>query len=332
MGDVVDPAGDQPGGELDPEHRSLILGVGQLYGEDLCIEGRSGQRRRRHRTRPVPGCAHRVQRQQVHRLDGVHPRLDQDLGGGDHHRIIEFDRLGVLQDGAAQVKARRVQVGVPRRTGQRLHSGQRERLILPLLIVGDEQMAGAVQIQRLDVVLQPVLLAHQQNHLAVVVGEIQDPGLVVFGIAGGEQQFTLIGGEVGEAPQLFVVDLNQQSVLVSGGAEAVLVEPVGPPGGIGNHVEGALAGRVQDRAAMDVLHNFTQILSGAQVAEAQGEVLVTGGVLCVGQQGSGVVVAHPADGVEGVLGGLGVGVEVDLLALQRDPGFDLWGSPGSQRR
>ena len=202
--------------------------------------------------------------------------------------------------------------------------------------MGDQQQAlgvavvggSGVEVDGVHSVQQALLGADEQLGLCLRVGDIQDPGLVVLGVPGEDQQLLLVRGELDAGPEFAVGDLQQESVLLGRGPEGVHVQPVGPPGGVGHHVVGALAGGLHDRAAVDVLHRLRQVLSGAQVSEAQRVVLISGGVLAVGQQAPGVGPRHPAQLIEGVGLGLGIGVEIGDLALQRHTGLDLGRSPG----
>ena len=330
---VVDRGRSEPGGVDDAEERGLVLGADHMRAEEVSREFRARQRGHCRARAAVAHCAQRIQRQQAHRFDRLRPRIHQDLGRGDDD-AFELDRLLLGEDCAAQIKRGQVIRAVEHRRklgDQGVCGGQRDGVIRPVLVVRHQQVPFAVELNGVDRVQQAPVGADEQLRHSAGVLDVEDPRLVVFGVSGDDHQVLLVRGELDAGPELLIVDLQQQPVLLGGGAQGVDVEPVGPPRGIGDHVEGALAGGLQHRAAVDSADVLRVILTALQVAEAQRVQLVPGGVLRIGQQRSGLVGGHPAQLVERVRGGFGVGVEERGLTCQGPPREHLRRCPGRQR-
>ena len=191
-------------------------------------------------------------------------------------------------------------------------------------VVGHQVVQGAVEPYRVYAVQHLVLARDQQLGPGGRIGQVQNPGLGYLGVAAGNHQLVALGGQVNTGPEPRVVLLVQQL-----GFPTQIQRPqlVRTPGVVGHHVENPLARRIEGQPVGDILDDVVQLRSGGQVAHAQRESLIAGGVDGVGQQGAVLAHRQPTQGEERGALGFPIGVENDFLAVQGHAALDDRGSP-----
>ena len=175
----------------------------------------------------------------------------------------------------------------------------------------------------LDRVVHAVAPPARGNGRGLGRGEVQQPRLRRRGGGGLDDEGRLVAGALEADHEPLVALLEHEHVLGRVGADPMAPDLVLPPGVVDPRVEQPLLIGGERDAVTGAGHGLVEHLAGGEVQDPQREPLVPGGVHRIGEQGVVGGEGQPAEGVELVPRGLGLGVQQHLLAREHHPRLDL---------
>ena len=311
---VVDAARGQVRGVGDAQHGGVVLGAQHGCGVQFLVE--AGRFHEGH----AGGAA-------AAPLDGqLLTRREEDAGGGvraggdDQVRCSEGEALQAHVFAVADDRHPTLRVLFEAFTFAR-HVGKHQLGVQRIVVVLNQQVLLAGNVERLGVVFDACALGDEQGRLALGFAGGDEAHLGVLGVRAGEHYGGTVGAHGRREPH-GVVGLFVDEVVFGALADVVHVHAPGAPGVVGDHVDELLGVVDEEGTGRDVGDGVLEEGAGFHVEEA---LLVAFVALLVHGDAQQLAAAGGLEAAEGeelhILGVL-VAVQDDDFALERLAGLD----------